>query len=242
LYDGKICYGYIFARGGSKGIPGKNIKLLAGRPLIAYSIDALKGSKHVDRIIVSTDSEEIARVAMSFGAEVTFMRPALLASDDSPEILSWKHALDEAEREGKMPDVMVCASTTSPLRDPEDIDAVIEALISSGADQVTTVTPSSRNPYFNMVTLDDACRLRVFANPPKPIYRRQDAPPVYDETTVAYAARADYVKNCREGDEADIRAVIVPGERAIDIDTQLDFDFAEFVMQRRMNAASRGVA
>ncbi|MDR3355419.1 MAG: acylneuraminate cytidylyltransferase family protein [Synergistaceae bacterium] len=229
-----ICYGYVFARGGSKGIPGKNIRPLCGKPLIAYSIEALKASRHVRRVIVSTDDENIAKIAAEYGAEVPFKRPAELASDSSPEILAWKHALSEAEREGAMPDIFVSAPTTSPLREPGDIDAAVDMLARTDADIVISVTPSSRSPYFNMVTRDEAGRSRIFAELPGGVDRRQDAPLVYDMTTVVYAAKSRYVKNCRSLMEGDVRSIIVPAERAADIDTQLDFDFAEFLIRRRM--------
>jgi N-acylneuraminate cytidylyltransferase len=232
LYEDKLCYGYIFARGGSKGLPGKNIKLLAGRPLIAYSIAALRGSRYVDRIIVSTDSDDIARIAREHGAETPFMRPRELASDGSPEILSWRHALSEAACEGRVPEIMVSAPATSPLRSPEDIDAALEMLARTSADQVISVTPASRNPYFNMVTRDGDGRSRVFAYMPG-IHRRQDAPAVYDMTTVVYASKSGFVMNEDPDREPDVRSVIIPAERALDIDTQLDFDFAEFMMKAR---------
>jgi N-acylneuraminate cytidylyltransferase len=233
LYEDKLCYGYVFARGGSKGLPGKNIKSLAGRPLIAYSIESLRGSRHVDRIIVSTDSEDIARVARDCGAETPFMRPAELASDTSPEILSWRHALSEAAMEGRLPEIMVVAPATSPLRSPEDIDAALDMLARTSADQVISVTPASRNPYFNMVTRDEDGRSRVFARLPEGIHRRQDAPLVYDQTTVVYASRTGFIMDGGPNREPDVRSIIIPAERALDIDTQLDFDFAEFIMERR---------
>ncbi|MDR1917343.1 MAG: acylneuraminate cytidylyltransferase family protein [Synergistaceae bacterium] len=238
MYESKLCYGYVFARGGSKGLPGKNIRLLAGRPLIAYSIDALRRSKYVDRIIVSTDSDDIARVARECGAETPFMRPAELASDTSPEILSWRHAISEAEMEGRVPEIMVSAPATSPLRLPEDIDAAVDMLEETSADQVISVTPAARNPYFNMVTRDNDGRSRIFAQLPGEVYRRQDAPPVYDVTTVAYASRTSFVMNDDPGYAADVRSIIIPAERALDIDTQLDFDFAEFIMERRRSPGS----
>jgi N-acylneuraminate cytidylyltransferase len=231
--DKNLCYGYVFARGGSKGIPGKNIKPMCGKPLIAYSIEALRASKYVRRVIVSTDDGDIAKIAAEYGAEVPFMRPAELASDSSPEILSWKHALSEADAEGAAPDIFVSAPTTSPLREPRDIDAAIDALAETGADAVISVTPASRSPYFNMVTRDESGRARVFAELPGGVERRQDAPPVYDMTTVVYAARSQYVKNCRALMDGDVRSIIVPAERAVDIDTRLDFDFAEFLIRRR---------
>ncbi|GHV54787.1 acylneuraminate cytidylyltransferase [Synergistales bacterium] len=229
----EICYGYIFARGGSKGLPRKNILPLGGKPLIAYSIEALRESRYISRIIVSTDDAEIAETARNFGAEVPFMRPAELASDGAPELLAWKHALHEAEREGKTPDIFVSAPTTSPLRLPSDIDSAVETLIKTGCDMVVSVTESARSPYFNMVTRDAEGRTKIFARLPGEVTRRQDAPPVYDMTTVVYAAKSSYVMAGDTAMPGDVRSIVVPRERAADIDTKLDFEFAEFLLNRR---------
>jgi len=223
------------ARGGSKSVPRKNIRLLAGKPLIAYSIETARASKLIERVVVSTDDAEIADVARRYGADVPFMRPAELAQDDSPEWLTWQHAvrtLQAAEAGGAAIDAFVCVSPTSPLRAVEDIDACIEMLLNSDADMVMTVSPSERNPYFNMVALDEAGSARVVIKPDRPIYRRQDAPRVYDITTVAYAFRPAFVLGTRSEFDGKVRAVVVPAERAVDIDTELDFAFAEFLLRR----------
>lgn len=229
----KLVYGYVFARGGSKGVPGKNIRPLAGRPLIAYAVDALLESRYVDRVLVSTDDEEIARTAIACGAEVPFLRPAELARDDSKEVLAWRHALAEARGEGRAPDLFVSAPATSPLRNSSDIDDAVEMLIETGCDLVLGVTPSSRNPYFNMVSRDERGRVEILMNSPHSIARRQDAPPVYDITTVVYAGRVQYVDRCESLREGDVRSIVIPPERAIDIDTPLDFEFAEFLMRKK---------
>ncbi len=222
------------ARGGSKGVPRKNIRPLAGKPLIAYSIETARASRMIDRVVVSTDDAEIAEVARRFGAEVPFMRPAELARDDSPEWLTWQHAVRalQAPAGATRIDVVVCVSPTSPLRAVEDVEACIERLRSSEADLVMTVRPSERNPYFNMVVLDGEGWARLVIRPERPIYRRQDAPAVYDITTVAYAFRPGFVLNAASELEGRVKAVVVPPERALDIDTELDFRFAEFLLSR----------
>lgn len=223
--------GVVFARGGSKGLPRKNIRHLAGKPLIAYAIEAAKAAALIERVIVSTDDEEIARVARYYGAEVPFMRPAELALDDSPEWVAWQHAIQAVESEGNGRKVAILASvpTTSPLRSSADIDACVRALLEGDADAAITVTPTARNPYFNMVTLEgDYARLVIPMR--EAIHRRQDAPPVFDMTTVAYAARASFVQRARSLFEGKVRAIIVPAERALDIDTELDLKFAEFLL------------
>lgn len=224
---------FIFARGGSKGVPRKNIRLLSGRPLIAHAIDAAFHSKWIQRVIVSTDCEEIAQVARDCGAEVPFMRPANLASDTAPEWHAWRHAILKVEEaQGRPLDVFVAVPTTAPLRHSSDIDACIELLVSSDAGIVVTASKSQRSPYFNMVLIDDERSARLVSPLPNGVARRQDAPPTYDMATVAYAARRDYVMNADSMFCGNVKAVEVPSERAWDIDTELDFQIAEFLMER----------
>ena len=153
----KSIVGAIFARGGSKSVPRKNLQLLAGKPLIAYSIEVAKKVKQIERVIVSTDDEEIAMVALDNGAEVPFMRPVQLAGDEAPEWLAWQHAIrtiSDMSGPNSM-DIMISVPTSSPLRSVEDVEACVTVLLESDADVVITVTPTSRSPYFNMVTLRD---------------------------------------------------------------------------------------
>ncbi|MFQ6027629.1 MAG: cytidylyltransferase domain-containing protein [Dehalococcoidia bacterium] len=224
------------ARGGSKGVPRKNLRLLAGKPLIAYSIETALASQFIDRVVVSTDDAEIASVAQQYGAEVPFMRPQELAQDDSPEWLTWQHALRTLSAGGLHPriEVLTCISPTAPLRSVGDVDACIQTLHDSDADLVFTVKPAERNPYFNMVVLDEAGYARLVIPPKGPIHRRQDTPTVYDMTTVAYAARPEFVLQASSMFEGKTKAVSVPPERALDIDTELDFQFAEFLIARSM--------
>ena len=226
--------GFIFARGGSKGVPRKNTRPLAGKPLIAYAIETALASDLIDRVIVSTDDARIAGVAQQYGAEVPFMRPAELAQDNSPEWLAWQHAIRTLEATEDVPkmDAFVCIPATSPLRAVEDVDACIRALLESDADLVITVKPAERNPYYNMVMLDEAGYARLVIPPEQTIHQRQAAPAVYDMTTVAYAARPEFVLNADSIFEGKVKVVIVPPERALDIDTELDFKFAEFLLEQ----------
>jgi N-acylneuraminate cytidylyltransferase len=227
--------GFVFARGGSKGVPRKNLRLLAGKPLLAHAIEAALGGRYIRRVVVSTDDAEIAAVARQYGAEVPFLRPPDLSTDTAAEWLAWQHAIRAVSRDGCRPDfdVFVSVPATSPLRAPEDVDACIELLVASGADTVITVTEARHNPYFNMVVLDGDQRPRIAMQPPKTICRRQDAPAVYEITTVAYAARPAFVLAATQEWDGDVRAVVVPPERALDIDTELDLAFAEFLLARR---------
>jgi N-acylneuraminate cytidylyltransferase len=231
--------GAVFARGGSKGVPRKNLRMLAGKPLIGHAIKAARACRSIERTIVSTDDPEIAAVARSYGAEAPFIRPAELAQDDSPEWAAWQHAIRTLERLWDTEiAILVSVPATAPLRAVEDIEACVSALRESDADAVITVTPAERNPYFNMVTLDGDHLARLAVVSDRRFYRRQDAPVVYDMTTVAYAARKDFVMRANSLFDGKIKAVIVPKERALDIDTELDLAFAEFLLARR--TAPRG--
>jgi CMP-N-acetylneuraminic acid synthetase len=223
--------GFVFARGGSKGLPGKNIRVLAGKPLIAWSIEQAKAVNRIERVIVSTDSNEIADVARSFGAEVPFIRPAELAQDDSPEWLSWQHALRYLrDHQGTMPDTMISIPTTAPLRIPADLDNCLDEYAKGKADAVITVTNAHRNPYFNMVTMDFLGNIQPVIPQSVNFSRRQDCPTVYDMTSVAYVVDARFVLNNSSLFAGKVRAVHVPVERAIDIDTLLDFKIAEVLL------------
>lgn len=227
--------GAIFARGGSKGVPRKNIRLLAGKPLIAYSIGTALQVSLIERVIVSTDDAEIAEVARRCGAEVPFIRPAELAGDQTPELLAWQHAIHalEAAPGGKTVDVLVSLPTTSPFRAVEDVDACIRALLESGADiAITAAATSNRNPYFNMIVIENGYA-RPSIQPAHPVTRRQDAPAVFDMTTVAYAARRDFVLRARSIFDGKAKAVFVPEERAMDIDSEQDFRIADFLMSQK---------
>jgi N,N'-diacetyl-8-epilegionaminate cytidylyltransferase len=225
---------FIFARGGSKGVPRKNIKLLAGKPLIAYAIETAKQSELVHHVFVSTDDEEIATVAKDYGAEVPFMRPAEFARDDTPEWEAWRHAaksLDNIEGLGAI-NAWVTVPTTSPFSSSEDIDACITKLLEGDADIVITVKKTDRNPFYNMVMLDEDGSVRLACPPEKPIHRRQDAPAVYDMTTVAYATRPEFILRANYMFEGKMQAVVVPEERGVEIDTHLDFEWVDYLMRR----------
>ena len=224
---------FIFARGGSKGLPGKNIKMFAGKPLIAWAIEHAHTVEGIRRVIVSTNSEEIAAVASQYGAEVPFMRPSHLAKDDSPEWLSWRHALEFVrDDEGSFPSAMVSVPVTAPLRQPVDIERCLELFSKGDADVVITVTDAHRNPYFNMVTMQSNGSVGLVIPPTSGISGRQGAPEVFDMTTVAYVADPEFVMTHESAFAGRVQAVHVPIERSIDIDTLLDFDLAEFLFTR----------
>jgi CMP-N-acetylneuraminic acid synthetase len=222
--------GFIFARGGSKGLPDKNTRPLAGKPLIAWAIEHARAVQRIQRVIVSTDSQQIADVARHYGAEVPFMRPEELARDTSPEWLAWQHALNYLlETEGNLPDVMVSIPTTAPLRLPLDIENSLDEYEKGDVDMVITVTDAHRSPYFNMVKENADGTVGLVIPPQAAVTRRQDAPPVYDMATVAYVISPEFVMTHQSTFEGRVRAVHVPLERAIDIDTLMDFRIAEIL-------------
>ncbi len=227
--------GFIFARGGSKGLPRKNIRMLAGKPLIAWAIECGLKSRHVKKVVVSTDDQEIAEVARQWGAEVPFMRPAELAGDNSPEWLAWRHAINAVRALPDYPplDVFAAIPATAPLRAVEDLDACIEALLNSDADLALTVTPAASNPYFSQVVLDEKGLARLAITPDPPLARRQDAPKVFDLVPAAYVTRPSYVLSAPWLLAGRVITVSVPRERAVDIDTEFDFRLAEFMMGYR---------
>ena len=218
----------IFARGGSRGIQRKNIAPLAGRPLVAWSIGIALRCPSIDRVVVSTDDEEIAQVARHWGAEVPFLRPPELAGDRSPEWLAWRHAIETLNAEpGARPIEVFCTlPPTSPLRAVDDVEACLAKLTEGAFDVVITVRDAARSPYYNMVTLDPTGTANLAIPPDQPLHRRQDVPAVYDITTVAYAARPDFVLTQAGLFAGRVGAVVVPVERALDIDTPYDLRIA----------------
>lgn len=228
--------GFIFARGGSQGVPGKNIRLLAGKPLIAYAIETALQSEFIDRIVVSTDDEKIARVAQDFGAEVPFVRPKELAQNNSSEWLAWQHAIRilKEQDNGRKLDVFVSIPPTAPLRVAEDVDNAIQTFLESDADIAITVKKTGRHPSFNMITLDEQNYAELVLPLDKQVIRRQDVPPMYDMTTVAYVARPKFIMKSKAIFEGKVKAVLIPEERALDIDTEFDFQFAEYLVTNRM--------
>ena len=220
-------FAFIFARGDSKGVPGKNIRNLAGRPLLAYSIIMAQNIDEISRVFVSTDNQDIANIGIKYGAEI-IDRPVELAKDDSPEWLAWRHAIEWLENREEYFDCFVSLPTTSPLRNESDVIKCLN-LLDKQTDIVVTMTNASRSPYFNMVSEQDGYIKLLVENESK-YSRRQDVPIAYDMTTVAYVTRPDYIKNNNKVFDGQVKASIVPKERAVDIDDEIDFKIAEMLM------------
>ena len=212
-------------------MPGKNLKILDGDPLVVRAIKQIKQIDRIDRILVSTDSRGIAEVAISAGAEVPFMRPSELAEDDSPEWEVWRHAVTYLkEVEGDCPDLLMVVPPTAPLRSKDDLESILDEYGRGQADIVITVTDAHRSPYFNQVKIGDLGLASLAIHPKTSITRRQDTPEIFDVTTVAYVARPEFIMEKEGIFEGDVRTVFVPKERALDIDTDLDFRLAEFFL------------
>jgi len=227
--------GVICARGGSKGIPKKNLRLIGAIPLIGWSINSARQCKFLDRIIVSTDDKEIASVAKKFGAEVPFLRPGHLARDDSAEWLAWRHAIEYLEEtENFCANYLVVLPPTSPFRRLSDIEKSIELIEAGDVDMVVSATMARRNPYFNMIELN----AQGYASLSKPnnrgIFRRQEAPAVYDMTTVVYTSKTEYIKKANGIFDGRVKSVVVSEISGIDIDTEFDLQFAEFLHSKRL--------
>ena len=223
----------ICARGGSKGFPNKNIYHFNGVPLIVRAIEAAKKNHIISRVIVSTDSKEIAQIASDAGAEVPFIRPAELAEDDSPEWLVWRHAVDYLENNGESDFSLIVLPTTAPLRDQRDIDLCIAEFEGNDTDCVITVTEANRSPYFNMIKNDIEGFSSLVISPDAKVSRRQDVPEVFDMTTVAYVVSPAFIKSHSSLFDGRVRSVYIPKERAIDVDTPIDMKIAEFLFKNR---------
>ena len=228
-------FAFIFARGGSKDVPGKNIRNLGGKPLLAHSIMIAQNIDEISRIFVSTDDQDIAEVGIKYGAEI-IERPVELAQDDSPEWLSWLHAIKWLEARGEFFDCFVSLPTTSPLRNKTDVVNCIN-LLDKQTDIVVTISETSRNPYFNMVHKEEDY-IKLLIEGEKSYSRRQDAPLAYDMTTVAYVAHSDFIKNNNKIFDGRVKAALIPKERSVDIDDEIDFKMAELLMRERQEKAN----
>jgi CMP-N,N'-diacetyllegionaminic acid synthase len=227
--------GIVPARGGSRGIPQKNIAPLGGRPLIAWTIQAARSSMRVSRLVVSTDDNEIARIAKQSGAEVPFLRPSELARDDTPGIAPILHTLNSLKAaEGYVPDMVMCLQPTSPFRSADDIDAAVELAERKNADAVVSVTSVDHHPDW-MRCIDSEGRLTEFGKPDPSISRRQDLPPVYALNGAIYLA-AGAVLLARESWYTDkTYAYVMPEERSLDIDTPWQLRLADLILKDRLN-------
>jgi CMP-N-acetylneuraminic acid synthetase len=226
-------YAFIFARGGSKGLPRKNILNLDGKPLINYSIDLAKKCKDIDKIFISTDDEEISAIASKNGAEV-INRPDYLAQDNSSEWLSWQHAIKFVNDKYGSFSNFISLPTTSPLREVEDVEKAIKRLNSNNLNDICiSYSESYRNPYFNMIKINNNGNLKLVCDSDDTVSRRQDAPLTFDITTVVYAAKPEYILQNKAIFDGAVVGIEIPKVRSIDIDDIHDFKYAEFLIKNR---------
>ena len=231
----------IGARGGSQGVPGKNVRSLLGQPIIARAIKKALAVPDIDRVVVSTDSEQIAEVALKTGAEVPFMRPAALASSDTGKFQVWQHALQACEEhDGVTYDLYIDIDCTNPLIEISDIEGVLQQfrkLHQSGhnPDAVFTVSEARRNPYFNLVEPDKDGVLKMSKSLGNgTVLARQHAPTVLEHVAGAYVLTASYLRSANHLLDGRAFGYQIPPERAFDIDSELDFSIIEFLLKRQM--------
>lgn len=230
----RICT--ICARGGSKGVKNKNIRDLHGQPLISYSILQAKESGLFDSIAVSSDSDDILAAAGKWGADHLIKRPDELATDQAAKLPVIQHCLIEAERiAGRTFDVIVDLDATSPLRSSEDIVQCVKLLEKRGVSNVITGAPARRSPYFNLVELDEIGVARLSKTLDTPVVRRQDAPKCYDMNASIYVWKRETLLNSFSIFNNDTLLHVMPENRSIDIDSELDFEFVELILKNRAN-------
>lgn len=227
----------IGARGGSAGLPGKNVRPLLGKPLIAWSVEQAIASNAVDLVVVSTDSDEIAAAARAAGAETPFRRPEELAGPTVGKFDVWKHALRASEEYyGRSFECYVDLDCTNPLRDPTDISSAIAQFREGrarGVDAVFSVCEARKNPYFNLVEPDSSGAMKMSKQLPSTVIRRQDAPPVFEHVASIYVLAADYVRKGSHLLEGYAEGYDIGQEKSLDVDSEFDFSLVEFLMHKK---------
>ena len=220
----------ICARGGSRGVPGKNIRPLLGKPLIVYTIEQALACPRIDAVYVSTDDEAIAGVARKAGAKVPFLRPAELATAEAPKMPVIRHLVSALEAQGMRAERIVDLDPTSPLRDLADIDACL-GLLDAATDVVITGYEADKNPYFNMVEAGVDGTVRLVKTPAQGVFTRQSAPRVYAMNASVYVwHRRTLDKGLWDGRA---RLHVMPRERSVDIDSEFDFRLVELLMKEK---------
>jgi len=227
----EIIVAVIPARGGSKGIPRKNLTTILGKPLIAYTVEAALRAQTLDRILVSTDDEHIRAVSQGYGAEAPFLRPPHLATDTASGISVLQHAIMYlAEQEDYLADIVVCLQPTSPLRSAEDIDAGVRLCIDAGADSVVSLCQAKHHPYWMKKIVDG--RVSPLMSKNETHYtRRQDLPSVYQLNGALYVTRTNVLIDENRVLGKYTAPYIMPPERSIDIDTPDDLKFAAVLLK-----------
>lgn len=225
----------ICARGGSKGVPDKNIRKVGDKPLVGHAVsDAKRWERDAD-VVVSTDDDRIASVAEEFGAEVPFRRPPELASDSAAKLPAIQHAVRQMESDrGERYEYIVDIDATTPLRRPSDIEDCFVAVIEDErATNAYTVCEADKNPYFNMVELDENGYASLSKERSDDVVRRQDTPTVYEMNAAIYVYERDFLMETDSVHGEYTRVSVMPPERSVDIDTEFDLEFVEFIFYRQ---------
>ena len=231
-------YVIICARAGSKGIKNKNLKKIGKYTLVEKSIMIAKKLKNIKKIIVSTDSIEIANKAKKLGITVGELRPKSLSSDKTPELLVWKHIIRKLNDDQNLnfdlkKDFLISLSPTSPLRNLKDVEnGIREFLKNKSNDALVSINESFRNPYFNMVRKKKNV-VSLFSNLNKKFFRRQDCPKVYDMNTVVYIFKPEFILKTKHLFDGKVASVIIPKSRSIDIDDKIDLKFAKLNYEKK---------
>ena len=226
----------IFARGGSKGVPNKNLRIVAGKSLLQRAVEHALSIKDVTDVYCSTDSSQIADEALKHGALVPWLRPSELAQDTSKEWDSWCHLVKWLHTKEIYPSHLVTVPRVSPLRSSEDLNACVDLALSSKADVVMAVSEANRNPWFNIVTIDQETKQVRLVNEPKTkIYNRQAAPVVYDVSTVTFVIKCEFLLKSSSIYDGETRALVLPRSHCIDIDTEDDIEYADYLLKKREN-------
>jgi CMP-N,N'-diacetyllegionaminic acid synthase len=234
--DGLII-GAVCARGGSKGIPRKNLRMLGGKPLIAHAIECARECPTLDRVVVSTDDEEIAQTARSYGAEVPFLRPASLAEDSTSKWPVFRHLVERYEElHGVRVEMLVDLDSGVPLRLPEDVEGCVRLLEQQKADVVVTGYLADRNPYFNMVERGPSGFMQTVKPANPPVVARQLAPPVFSLSPAVFAIRRPALWDYAHWSQAKLDLYEIPRDRAVDIDSEMDFLLVEYLMTQKEHA------
>ena len=221
----------ICARGGSKGVKGKNVRMMLGKPLIAYSIEQAQASGMFDAIAVSSDSAQILEIASAFGVDHLVKRPAELATDTAAKLPVIRHCVTEVERvRGQTFNTLVDLDATSPLRSIQDIQNAVSLLEISGCSNVITAMPARRSPYFNLVEVDSNNAVTLSKPLATALVRRQDAPKCYDMNASIYVWQRKVLFDALTLFNSDTGLYVMPEERSIDIDSELDYLFVDFLM------------
>lgn len=229
MYKGKTILALIPARGGSRGLPGKNMRPFCGKPLIAWSIEQALASNYIDKVIVSTDSAKIALIARRYGAEVPFMRPKALATDSAKSIDVIMHALNWLEKyDNQKYDLLMLLQPTSPLRTTGDINEALKLFAGKKAEAVVSICEAEHNPLWAN-TLPKNMRMKGFLNHRIINKNRQELPEFYRLNGAIYLAYPEYLKRRKSFFGDSTYAYIMPKENSVDIDNELDFKLAELL-------------